>query len=274
MSPSSNTLPFKSLLDFGLSEKEASIYLALLELEAAPVNKIAKKSGVNRSSTYVVLDALMKKGLASISDDKKVQQYVATSPEILLRIAEGTAAKQAETLKKLRTLVPELKATHKDTRRKPKVRVFEGAGGIKEVYFDIFSSEASELKVYANPANILKAFPDFMETHDASRVKKGMRIQMINPANEKAAELGRTVPPGPHDEIALIPESMFKFSYDMAIYGDTVTFVSPEESFGIIIENREIADTLRNSFNLSWQEAKRLDKIVRAKKKPGKAPRG
>ena len=49
------------LKNFGLSEKEAKIYLALLELEAATVFETAKQSGINRSSAYVVLEALQKK---------------------------------------------------------------------------------------------------------------------------------------------------------------------------------------------------------------------
>ena len=63
-----NNLIAKQLINFGFSEKEAKIYLALLELEAATVFETAKLSGVNRSSAYVVLEALKKKGFVGISD--------------------------------------------------------------------------------------------------------------------------------------------------------------------------------------------------------------
>ena len=86
----------KKLTDFGLSEKEAKIYLALLELEAATVSEAAKNSGINRSSAYVVLEALRKKGIVGISDDKKVRRYLAASPETLLRSAITSAQKQEE----------------------------------------------------------------------------------------------------------------------------------------------------------------------------------
>lgn len=39
-------------------------------------------------------------------------------------------------------------------------------------------------------------------------------------------------------------------------------FISPEENFGIVIESKEIADMLRNTFDLAWEEAKRLDKKI------------
>jgi len=51
----------KQLVNFGLSEKEAKIYLALLELEMATVFEVSKQSGINRSSAYVVFGRLKEK---------------------------------------------------------------------------------------------------------------------------------------------------------------------------------------------------------------------
>lgn len=58
-----NEVLIRNLTEFGLSDKEARIYLALLELEIATAFDTAKHAGINRSSTYVVLESLKKKGL-------------------------------------------------------------------------------------------------------------------------------------------------------------------------------------------------------------------
>ena len=50
------------LENLGLSEKEAEIYLALLELGTGTVVEVAKKSGVKRPTAYLVLDELKKMG--------------------------------------------------------------------------------------------------------------------------------------------------------------------------------------------------------------------
>ena len=42
----------------GLHEKEAKVYLALLELGTADVSDIAAKAGVKRPTSYLVLDEL------------------------------------------------------------------------------------------------------------------------------------------------------------------------------------------------------------------------
>jgi hypothetical protein len=69
------------------------------------------------------------------------------------------------------------------------------------------------------------------------------------------------LPPGISNllaEFSLIPKEKFDFSSDIALYGDKIALSSPNESFGIIIENKKIADMLKKVFDLAWQEAKRL----------------
>ena len=55
----------------GLKGKEASVYLALLELGTASVESIAKKAGTKRPTTYLVLDDLQNRGLVSIVPQQK-----------------------------------------------------------------------------------------------------------------------------------------------------------------------------------------------------------
>lgn len=114
------------LTEFSLSEKEAKIYLALLELEVVSVAEVAQKAATNRSSTYVILEALKKKGVVSTTGETPMERFVATSPEVLLRSAEDSAAGAQRQLDRIRGILPELKALHKDTKRRPNVRVFEG----------------------------------------------------------------------------------------------------------------------------------------------------
>ncbi|OGE75590.1 MAG: hypothetical protein A3I07_02755 [Candidatus Doudnabacteria bacterium RIFCSPLOWO2_02_FULL_42_9] len=256
----------KQLKAGGLSEKEAKIYLALLELEVATVFEVAKTSGVNRSSAYVVLEGLKKKGLVGISDDQKVRKYIAASPDTLLHSAKSAAKKQEDIKSGIESIIPELRALHKATKRRPIVKVFEGENGAKEVYWQLFSSTDKILRTYANPINIFKRIPDF-EIHDKERAKRGIKMFAINPASNETLKFLKDIRPHKPYEQALIPENKFRFTSDMGIFGDKIALVSPVDNFGIIIESKEIADMLKNSFDLAWEEAKRLDKIIRKKYK-------
>jgi len=57
----------------------------------------------------------------------------------------------------------------------------------------------------------------------------------------------------------------------MGIVGNSITFISPKDNFGIIIESKEIADMLKNGFDLAWEEAKRLNKKIRSQIKRKKS---
>ena len=74
------------LMDIGLSEKEAAVYLALLELGSDTVQHIAKKSAVNRATTYVILDSLKKKGVVSTVEKGTKTHFQAESPESLRKL--------------------------------------------------------------------------------------------------------------------------------------------------------------------------------------------
>jgi sugar-specific transcriptional regulator TrmB len=112
----------KDLVDYGLTEREAKTYLALLELEIGSAQEIANKSGVNRSTTYVTLESLKKSGLVSIADSETVRHYVATPPEAILRSAEDMAVNQQNILRKIQTILPDMKALYKGTKKKPWLR--------------------------------------------------------------------------------------------------------------------------------------------------------
>ena len=120
----------KNLTEFGLSEKEAKIYVSLLELGEATAFEISSQSGINRSSTYVVLEALGKKGLVGLSGDKKVRRYIAVSPEAIAQMSRATAKKHGQIESNIKSILPELNALNKNLVQKPKVRVFDGLEGL------------------------------------------------------------------------------------------------------------------------------------------------
>ena len=74
------------LKKLGLSEKEIKVYLALLELGEAAVQKISQKSKVNRATTYVILEGLAKKNLVSEIEKKGKTLYGAQDPEFLFNL--------------------------------------------------------------------------------------------------------------------------------------------------------------------------------------------
>jgi len=250
----------KNLIDFGLSEKEAKIYLALLELEIAPVQEVAKIAGINRSSAYVVLELLKKKGLASTSNEKKIQEYVATSPEALLQTADHLVKKQEIIKGGISNIVPDLKAIYKGTKRKPKVRVFEGKNGLITALSEILQSKSKVVRMSSSCEKISEVIPEFLAEFGEKRLALKIRFRAIYPACQ-AAEAILSMAPHFYDAV-VIPKNKYPFSADIAIFDDKIGYISFEKNnlITIIIENKEMAEVMDGLFELAWKEAERIGK--------------
>ncbi len=257
----------KNLIEFGLSEKEAKAYIALLELEVAPVQEVAKRAGLNRSSTYVVLDSLKEKGLLSISDKMGVRQYIATPPEILTHMAETMAERQEKVKKNINNLVPELKALFKGTKTKPVVRVYEGKNGVIAAMEDILNSGEKLMRVAASVGRLMPILPPtYFAEYFKKRFTLGIKMHSIHPYDEVYKQLV-SISPKNFDEPIGIPKEKYKFSSDIAIYSNKIQYISGDANTTVIIESAEMSDTMKSVFDLAWEEAKRLSKETRKEEK-------
>ena len=265
MSASNNNVLVKQLIEFGLSEKEAKIYLALLELEVATVTEVAETAGINRSSTYVVMEALKKKGLVSTSEDKKIQTYSAVSPEMLLEDAKNKA-KRADAIKNnINDIVPELKALHKDTKQKPRVRVFEGKQALINALDDSLNNKEKVMRECSSTKNLLKIIPEDVSAYIQKRIELGIKLYGIHPDDRIEQKITEMFPNLLKlDKSIFIPQKKYQFNADLVIYDNRIAYFSPDKKgFAVIIESKEIADVMKSVFDLAYEEAKRLSKKLK-----------
>lgn len=255
----------KDLIEFGMSEKEAQAYLTLLELEVAGVQEISKAAGLNRSSTYVTLEALKKRGLVSVSDDKKVRRYVATSPDSLLRSAEDKAHAQERILEKIRKIVPEMKALYKGTKKKPVVRVLEGKEGLIAAFEETLSSNEKIMRVTSSPGNLGPIIGDYLHSYIWKRFQLGIKMRGIHPDDEIHRTIVKASPKN-FDTYALLPNGKYNFTADIAIFDDKIGYMSGENGgIAISIESKEMADAMKKIFDLAFKEAERISLLAKKK---------
>ena len=93
-------------LDF--SKKEIAVYVALLELDTATASQIAKKTDVNRTSCYDLLDFLIKRGLVSKIKKKNKMYFHAGDPKRLLNYLEREKQDKVHTIEKQQKMVQEI----------------------------------------------------------------------------------------------------------------------------------------------------------------------
>ena len=109
----------QELIDYGLSEKEANIYLISLKTGEATANRIAELANYPRSTTYDILERLKNLGLIStvIIDNKT--NFIASSPKTLLVLLN-------EKKESISNLIPQLNKIYCQVGEKPQTEVFQG----------------------------------------------------------------------------------------------------------------------------------------------------
>lgn len=250
----------KILQKFGLSEKESLVYLSLLKLGVSYAREIVEDSGLNRSTIYVVLDSLLKKGLINIVSEATVQRYIATSPEILLIRAKEASNKYGLIKDSLQRSLPELRTAYRGAEHKPRVRVLEGKDGLIEAFEDTLKSKEKLVRISSSVGDIFQSLPEYLPFYVQKRYSRGIKMRGIHPDDYAIREMVRHHPDINFDEIAVIPLDKFKLPSDIAIYDNKVGLMSTKEMFAVIIESKEIVDLLKTVFDLAWEEAVRLQR--------------
>ncbi|MEK7460666.1 MAG: helix-turn-helix domain-containing protein, partial [Patescibacteria group bacterium] len=144
----------KTLEKLGLSEKEARVYLALLGIGQATVQQIAKKAGVVRPTTYVILETLSKKGLATTVEKNGKVYFAAESPEQLQQFLKQQEQEISTKVEELKRAMPELVSIFALSGDRPTMRFYEGKDGVAASDDDAYRSLKPSEQIYAfSPAD-------------------------------------------------------------------------------------------------------------------------
>lgn len=136
----------KYLEEIGLSDKEATVYLALLQVENSAITDLAKKTKINRTTVYPVLQSLEKKGLASEVQVGKTIHYQAAPPERLETYVERQKVILEEHASRLKDIIPQIKSTQREEGERPIVKMFEGRDGAISAYEDFYQMHDTNSK--------------------------------------------------------------------------------------------------------------------------------
>lgn len=240
----------KSLEKLGLNQKEQEVYFALLQLEKATANQVAVKSKIKRPTTYDILYRLEQNGFVFGATENNKRLFVANPPEKLSQILD-------ERKRELALDLPYLTSIYNTKAKRPKVSYFEGVDGIKQLFEDTLTSckKSDEILAYVTVETV-KFLPDYTKDYVKRRVQKGIHLRgfyngdvKINSylKNDKA-ELR---------ESKIVSAKTYPFKNEINIYADKMIIITyAPEPFGVLIESKEIADTQRAIFTLSWQSVK------------------
>lgn len=247
----------KSVLkNLNLSENETIIYEILLNDGPSVVSVIAEKAKLGRVNTYVILRSLVKKELVFESNKKKKLAYAITSPKKLLEIAAEQKEKINKTEVDLLKMMPKLISHYKLANRKPGILFFEGIDGAKEIFNDVLKVKPKEVLVFRSIYDS-KKIDSFLDEYTKKRVELKIKTKIISPKKPSKELLEK-------DKKVLrqriyVPEKIFTTNAQINIYNNRVAYINYVKNIqGIIIENADVAQTMKTVFDLVWNTHKKI----------------
>ena len=246
------------LKELGFSDKEAKVYLALLEMGPSSVSEVARQAKINRTTGYDILEALAGRKLVRSATKKRRVIYVAENPESIKRLLEEEATRYKNMANKVSKVMPELKAMYTEIEKKPIVKFYEGLDGLKALYEDSLTSH-EEIRSYTSSADLERELGNYAEDYFKRRAQKKIPIRAIAPTAKYGIHL-KSVQDKFLRNVKLVPPEKFSFSPEIYIYDDKLTVMSLKEKFGVYIQSKEIAQALKTAYELAWEAACKYDR--------------
>jgi len=242
-----------TLKKFGLNDKEASVYLAALELGESSMTELSKKSALKRPTTYLVAQELELLGLLSETKKGKRKLYSAAHPKRFFEIARFRE-------QQIQEILPELVAFFNAPKDKPKIQVFEGKDGINLVYRELYQSlnNKEEALWFTNIGALKKFMPEALTSY------KKMLQQLNNPkirelnygddAGKQWMEEMKKIIGKNHVIKILAPDFSFGYSDNLIFGNKLVIFSLSHDVFVTVIESIEVTKTFRALFEWAWKQ--------------------
>lgn len=250
---SDNKLIIEALQAFGLTEKQANIYLACLNLPKPTIQNIAEKSGIKRTSIYSMLNEMEEKGIIKYTKDGKKTHIKAKSPEHLLESMEERQKK----IKQSMPLLIKLQQEQKQDPENPEIIYFRGREGFKNFWKDIFSSNTKEWLIMTSGKEFLSFVSENYIKNNIINKKRKKNIksrQIISNSSYAREIIKKDIFENRESRII---DHKYKLPVIEIIYENSVAIISSNfDDLIMVIKNKNVAETHRSYFEMIWQFAK------------------
>lgn len=240
----------KLLASAGLSEKESSMYLTLLQSGMQPISILSKKAKLNRGTGYVILHSLLAKGLIVKTVKKGVQYFASLDPQQLVRYVDHQEKALKHSRAELQASMGLFSALMHPLSAKPKIEFFDGQAGAHFVLDHTLTAKEKTLRAFIAP-NDVSAFVgrEYLSSYADRCAKAGYALNVLN-AKEGASHLmaskreKREIREVPGD--TAFPMTMFMFDDMLAVIS------SKNEGFSLLIQSQKLVGMQKMIFDLLW----------------------
>ncbi len=249
--------PIKNyLIDFGLTDKEVTVYLTLLKTGPNTIMNLARETGIKRSTTHNTVEELIKKGLVSQTNYGERRMLVAEDPKKLEFLME----QKRWDMRKLEDNLPDIVKSIYDTVPQARensevgVKYYEGQNGVKSIYIEALKSK--ELRSYVNMEEVLKALPDNGELFLDAQIKNSeLILKEIVQDSEIAREHTSQFSKNKRYMYKFSPKSLSISALDILMFDGKVAIVSlghDTKVSGMVLSSQYYYENMKHLFDFVW----------------------
>ena len=224
------------LVEFGLSENQARVYLEIIQSPGRSGSNISKSLSIDRSFVYDIINSLINKGLVSYVVNGKIKVFYPSDPENLIKEIDEKKIKALN-------LIEEIKKLQEKNKSENEVKVYEGKAGLKAYTLGGGGT--------LNILEVLKYdYPNYIKEFEQKKIKGSLIT------SEKNKKIMGSIYPKSSVKIRNLEH--LDSSVSFSIFNNKLAIYSAEEKpFVLIINNKEISSSLKNYFDHLWKQAKK-----------------
>ncbi len=239
----------KEIVDLGLTEQEAAIYITALTLGTSKASAIAAEADIKRTTVYHELKQLARKGFLIVTFVGKERRYRAQPPQKLINYYQRK-------ITSFEAILPQLLSLERKHAQAPGIRFIETVQELNSFYEEILDEYAHrEYKIIGDTHGWQSVSPQFLEQYRKRRAQAKITTQLLLTADSHTisptdAKLLR--------EVHYLPVG-YRCKSTIDIFDDKVLIVSPElTSLAIVIEIPAMTDIFKMLFDILWSQTSTL----------------
>ena len=239
------------LEELGLTNKEARVYYAILSLGSTTILRVARSTGIKRTTIYSVIESLKHKGLVALEVRGFKQRFVAEDPRKL----EGMLAEKKA---KLEHTMPELSGLFNLKGGESTIKYYEGESVISSLYSQLLEDvrPGDDYLVLSNVEEWWKLDKNFLQDFTMKRGElaraHNISIRLLLEDTQAAREYKKNDAQY-HTHTKILPPNTKLTTNLVIIPQKTLIHQLVPPVVAMVIENASVVQMHREMFEIMWE---------------------
>lgn len=250
---------FDSLENAGFSKGEVKVYFSLLELGESSIGRIAGKSGITPAKVYIILEKLIKKGLASCVIISGTRHFAPAHPRQIIEYLSTKQIKIEDDKQNVQKIIKEIEIKQKISGNQPKATVYQTFAGLRTLYNEIIELLAPKKKEFIAFTLGQEEYehPEakhFFREYDTKRRHLGIKLKLIGSESQRKI-MEKLISTDRNITMKYLP---FQVPTGTIIYEDKVAIMQWRNTpTAFVLESKETAEAYRKFFWDMWKLGKK-----------------